>query len=912
MSTSFIRSIGFTLGCLESFNGSLEEIPSLFDVFKETTQSNYTELTSSQKEDLDKIYKKIYAMPALLHPGCVEASIVYKKITSALSIETVVPEELHSWQQSANMNEREAYNRIIAYIQTDRSDVLDLSDLELSRIPDCLLTDSRFDKAHIIGLPLKTFPNPNAGQVKNWSVYSQLREILEDSVFGRLLIHPEDIKHRLINDAENRVAIANFLIEHQKELPNVTTHLGFILSKELPVGEVKQLLELISCLDERQQTEIIDACFFYLPSFRMGNRDLLFSLIEVALESKKIFIADHLIQYMVCDVLLDEGLSPFMVVGNSSSCVIECFSAHFFLDKMIKKYTPDSLSENFCAKIVVSKDILFDSLLRLVDTAAFLCQHVVDDIHQIIEQLIPSEKEQLIAVLDKVPISEDRTADLHMHYKKSLYSATEVSCFEERSAAVIQEAVSKIRLCSTKEDLLCCYNNLFDLFGEVRYEIAEQDKSVQAPLFGRTRERNLRTPFEGAYIEYGYKVFNFLQNLCLELYDTKKESSLSKALIEGVSISWQDLHPRIPITIRVKYKNSTLSAGVRVRDEHLIGGYRLQIDHDRGLEKGRLPPPECLKEFVVIQSLAYQIPAIKKDIQDAFVRACSFSDMDNIKEALAEFAYLFAYAAPYNRGSAAIGEWFLKSICLAKGLYFEYGSAEKKGNVIYRSTSDLDALSSTFSEFKADFMEKAHFCSTPIEKMSMVRSVGATEEMLLKKVFYLDKIGPVSAIQAHQIELQKIDLLHFAIQKNYLSLVQLLIIESGLSVNTTNGRGCSLLFVACNRGHIDIVRFLLEQENIDVNLQRTDGATALLVAAQKGYTEVVEKLLLHRDIDPDLANNSGLTPLHAACLEDQITIIPLLVKKMNFTKTKKEIFIYFAEKKCSSRVLNLLKESFLL
>ncbi len=81
-------------------------------------------------------------------------------------------------------------------------------------------------------------------------------------------------------------------------------------------------------------------------------------------------------------------------------------------------------------------------------------------------------------------------------------------------------------------------------------------------------------------------------------------------------------------------------------------------------------------------------------------------DPETIKKNVAAFRYLFAHAMPYERGSAAIGEWFEKAIYKHCGYDFSSGSS-----------ADLNALTSlSMSDFEGVYLLNAVLTERPPEK----------------------------------------------------------------------------------------------------------------------------------------------------------------------------------------------------
>lgn len=907
--SSLERILAFTSHCLQYSNVSLEEVPSLTDLFKQTTKSNYEKLNPLQKEQLHNIYAKISSVSCFANPIWVKASIVYKNTCLSPPTESKSIEELKEWKESPHSNEREAYARLLLYAQTDRADSLDLSDLSLTRIPDCLLTDPVFAKVQILGSPLRSFPRLNAGGIQNLDVYNQILEIAEQSSLGRLLLHKEEIGDFLLNSSLNKAEIGGFFSEHKEEFPKFSAYLGFLLAKARTGEERNSLLYMADDLREEDKKQIMDVCFFYSPSFSADSRKSLEEIITSALHNRFFYAIEHLINCYICDIMLDEGLSPISIAGNASSCAEQYAKAFAFIYALEKTLSLSNSLETVTEKFRISKEVVFDSLVRVIASASFLHPNVKEKILRSLEAVEREIKDRVINFLTQVPESLDRKTALHMRYRSSNYVRVEKSCFEQRSNEVITEAVAKIQKCSTEEELNGCYDELFDLFGKVRGEIAQQDQTNFAIFFGQPRRKSMFTPLEGAYLEYAAKVRSFLQNQYADWVDKQKEYSLNPGSIEGMKGSFVVSHPKIPIKIKMEYIDGRLVADVKREGKYTLGKYVVRMPSDSILKTGRLPPLTCLEEMKICHTSVKHFNELTKDIKEIFFKAIT-CPIEELKALLAEIAYLSAYAAFYSRGSASITEWFIKAITLRRGLYFAYGTAEKKGGVIYRPTADLDALTSGFAEFEADFMEKASLSSSSCEEPSSYPLPLDSEFLILQKLAQLRTINNITIGQANQLELEKIDLLYFAIEEEYGRVVEELILIDEVSINAKNANKATPLFAACNRGHENIVAFLLAQEGIDVNHQRKDGVAPLMVAAQKGYIEIVKKLLDHPEINVYLEKSNKITALHLACMTNEIEVIDLLLKRVTFSKEKKEDFCDFARNECSAEVIEILKKYF--
>ena len=109
-------------------------------------------------------------------------------------------------------------------------------------------------------------------------------------------------------------------------------------------------------------------------------------------------------------------------------------------------------------------------------------------------------------------------------------------------------------------------------------------------------------------------------------------------------------------------------------------------------------------------------------------------------------------------------------------------------------------------------------------------------------------------------------------------LVQRLLKEEKLDVNSRDWDELTPLIPAASAGHVDIVKLLLK-EGADVNAKDKDGITALMEASIMGHGKIVD-LLLKDGAEVDAPANSGVTALWLAAGEGRLDVMRSLLKKM--------------------------------
>ena len=104
--------------------------------------------------------------------------------------------------------------------------------------------------------------------------------------------------------------------------------------------------------------------------------------------------------------------------------------------------------------------------------------------------------------------------------------------------------------------------------------------------------------------------------------------------------------------------------------------------------------------------------------------------------------------------------------------------------------------------------------------------------------------------------------LHWAAQRNHVTIVAALLGAAGVSVNAVNNQGDTPLHDAAGRGYAGVVSLLLAARGIDPNIRNVVfGETALMEAATGGFVEIVKALLAVEGADPNVTDDGGRTAL---------------------------------------------------
>ena len=115
----------------------------------------------------------------------------------------------------------------------------------------------------------------------------------------------------------------------------------------------------------------------------------------------------------------------------------------------------------------------------------------------------------------------------------------------------------------------------------------------------------------------------------------------------------------------------------------------------------------------------------------------------------------------------------------------------------------------------------------------------------------------------------------FAVIWGWLDIVKLLL-DKGAKVDQVDVVGETCLMLAVKHNHLDVVEFLVEETDIGINSKNSDGSTALVLAINNENVDICECLLAY-DADPNALNYAKKTPLKLACAAQSTEIAHLLL-----------------------------------
>eukprot|EP01117_Protostelium_nocturnum_P009014 TRINITY_DN3235_c1_g1_i2.p1 TRINITY_DN3235_c1_g1~~TRINITY_DN3235_c1_g1_i2.p1 ORF type:complete len:352 (-),score=108.34 TRINITY_DN3235_c1_g1_i2:126-1181(-) len=127
--------------------------------------------------------------------------------------------------------------------------------------------------------------------------------------------------------------------------------------------------------------------------------------------------------------------------------------------------------------------------------------------------------------------------------------------------------------------------------------------------------------------------------------------------------------------------------------------------------------------------------------------------------------------------------------------------------------------------------------------------------------------------------------LHFAVQENYVEVVEALLAK-GADANAKDLEGITPLHMAAGHNNTEIISLLLDNK-ADINASNAFGSTPLHIAAFQGQLIAVEALV-EKGADSNCLDQEGRTPLHGAALKGELTVCESLVKHGKATVDIKE------------------------
>mmetsp|Transcript_24607 Transcript_24607/g.46233 ORF Transcript_24607/g.46233 Transcript_24607/m.46233 type:complete len:473 (+) Transcript_24607:180-1598(+) len=135
-------------------------------------------------------------------------------------------------------------------------------------------------------------------------------------------------------------------------------------------------------------------------------------------------------------------------------------------------------------------------------------------------------------------------------------------------------------------------------------------------------------------------------------------------------------------------------------------------------------------------------------------------------------------------------------------------------------------------------------------------------------------------VEKGQADVNKLDFhnyspLHYAVIWGWDDIVEYLV-EKGADIEQLDIVGDNCLMLACKHNHLTVVEWLVENTEISVNSRNAEGNTALFIAVENGNLDICECLLSY-DADVNAVNYSKKTPLKIACASQHTELAHMLL-----------------------------------
>lgn len=139
------------------------------------------------------------------------------------------------------------------------------------------------------------------------------------------------------------------------------------------------------------------------------------------------------------------------------------------------------------------------------------------------------------------------------------------------------------------------------------------------------------------------------------------------------------------------------------------------------------------------------------------------------------------------------------------------------------------------------------------------------------------------------------------------------LIDSGVSIYSTNANGETALILASMKGHTDIVKALLDADKtgVSINMISNDGLTALMVASAQGYINIVRSLINHGadvEIKDRFSDTALLATVNANTAKNLACVEALLYSGANVNSKNKagDTVLIVATKHLNNGLITLL------
>jgi len=152
----------------------------------------------------------------------------------------------------------------------------------------------------------------------------------------------------------------------------------------------------------------------------------------------------------------------------------------------------------------------------------------------------------------------------------------------------------------------------------------------------------------------------------------------------------------------------------------------------------------------------------------------------------------------------------------------------------------------------------------------------------------------------------------FACYYGLYTVVQKLLQQGDVEVDSRDMLKQTPLFIAAENGHEAVVKILLEREDVDVNSRDNNDRTPLFSAAAEGHRDVVKMLLERDDVDVNECATYSLSPVSIATIGGHKAVVKILLDRsdvyVNCTNIADRTPLAFAAEEGHEAIVKMLLE----
>lgn len=254
--------------------------------------------------------------------------------------------------------------------------------------------------------------------------------------------------------------------------------------------------------------------------------------------------------------------------------------------------------------------------------------------------------------------------------------------YETTSSRIVDEGCKIIQKHASIDQIDGLFDKLLSFFSHERHQIAISQRVEMADYFGafRSHDREMETPLKGKYERYSQKWHdNLTQKPKLKgrirdftVQDGKTENILETYGFNGTVISTKTTATphSASSTVSIQFSNS--------EDTHELSRLSTSIFEES---------PSIIHLTHTPEESKYILSQIENIFKEAVLK--EGSEIGELQKLVSLFRFVFAHAMPFARGSAAIAEWFERSIYQFNGLKVLFNSNHSIDLEAFTSTPDI-------------------------------------------------------------------------------------------------------------------------------------------------------------------------------------------------------------------------------